>query len=307
MRCPGALADVGSVMFLIALSAIFSYGIVFERVPEVVSGWITGATENLYAVMILIALFIIVVGFFIDATILIIMLTPIFLPLVRQLGGDPVHFGIVFIVAATIGNFTPPVGAAMYAVCSIMKCPIGAYTRESLPLLAAVAIVNAGADLRARLRPVCPQPGVRVLGRGAIGTQLHAGYLVACRAGWDSMRRHSASVRARRSDHSFSELESHLQALVQCLLHRRNQTPRSADRSSQDDPWLPFQFTCGSPLFDPRANLVFTAMQWFSVLAIQVGGLSNAPCTSRRMGCGLRVSTCRSCARLHRACSDRLE
>ena len=138
----GALSDVGSVMFLIALSAIFSYGIVFERVPEVVSGWITGATENLYAVMILIALFIIIVGFFIDATILIIMLTPIFLPLVRQLGGDPVHFGIVFIVAATIGNFTPPVGAAMYAVCSIMKCPIGAYTRESLPLLAAVAIVT---------------------------------------------------------------------------------------------------------------------------------------------------------------------
>ena len=138
----GGLSDVGSVMFLIALSAIFSYGIVLERVPEVISGLITGATQNLYAAMVLIALFIIVIGFFIDATVLIIMLTPIFLPLVRQLGGDPVHFGIVFIIAATIGNFTPPVGAAMYAVCSILKCPIGAYTRESLSLLAAVALVT---------------------------------------------------------------------------------------------------------------------------------------------------------------------
>ncbi|WP_265519091.1 TRAP transporter large permease [Nitratireductor luteus] len=138
----GSLGDVGSVMFLIALSAIFSYGIVLDRVPEVVSGWILGVTGNLQGAMILIALFVLVIGFFIDATVLIIMLTPIFLPLVRQLGGDPVHFGIVFILAATIGNFTPPVGAAMYAVCSILKCPVGAYTRESMPLFAAVALVT---------------------------------------------------------------------------------------------------------------------------------------------------------------------
>jgi TRAP-type transport system large permease protein len=138
----GSLADVGSVMFLIALSAIFSYGIVLERIPEVVSGWILGATDNLYGVMVLVALFILAIGFFIDATVLIIMLTPIFLPLVKQLGGDPVHFGIVFIIAATIGNFTPPVGAAMYAVCSILKCRIGEYTRESVPLFVAVGIVT---------------------------------------------------------------------------------------------------------------------------------------------------------------------
>jgi TRAP-type C4-dicarboxylate transport system permease large subunit len=74
--------------------------------------------------------------------VLIIMLTPIFLPAIERLGGDPVHFGIVFIVAATIGNFTPPVGAAMYAVCSILKCPIGAYSRESLPLFLSVGLVT---------------------------------------------------------------------------------------------------------------------------------------------------------------------
>lgn len=140
----GSLTDVGSVMFLIALSAIFSYGIVLERVPEVISGFIVDLTGNFQAAMVLIALFVLVAGFFVDATVLIIMLTPIFLPLVRELGGDPVHFGIVFIVAATIGNFTPPVGAAMYTVCSIMKCSIGDYTRESLYLFAAVALVTIG-------------------------------------------------------------------------------------------------------------------------------------------------------------------
>ena len=138
----GSFADVGAVVFLIALSAIFSYGIVLERIPEVVSGWILGLTDDLYGAMVLVALFVIAVGFFVGATVLIIMLTPIFLPLIRDLGGDPVHLGMVFIIAATIGNFTPPVGAAMYAVCSILRCPIGEYSRELLPLFLAVTLVT---------------------------------------------------------------------------------------------------------------------------------------------------------------------
>lgn len=138
----GALIDIGSVMFLIALSAVFSYGIVLERIPEVISGAILNLTDNINAVMVLIVLLILVAGFFVDATVLIIMLTPIFLPLIRQLGGDPVHFGVVFVLAATIGNFTPPVGAAMYAVCSILRVPIGEYTRESAPLFVAICIVT---------------------------------------------------------------------------------------------------------------------------------------------------------------------
>lgn len=133
-----SLSDIGAVMFLIALSAIFSYGIVLDRVPEVVANALLGTTENLTLVMILIALVVVIAGFFIDATVLIIMLTPIVLPVVQELGGDGVHFGMVFIVAATIGNFTPPVGAAMYAVCSILRCPMGEYWSESLPLFLTV-------------------------------------------------------------------------------------------------------------------------------------------------------------------------
>ena len=137
----GSLADIGAVMFLIVLSAMFSYGIVLERIPDLIAGSILGLTDNLNFVMILIVLFILIGGFFIDATVMIIMLTPIFLPLVRQLGGDPVHFGVVFVVAATIGNFTPPVGAAMYAVCSILKVPVSEHTKESIPLFLAVSVV----------------------------------------------------------------------------------------------------------------------------------------------------------------------
>ncbi len=138
----GSLSDVGAVMFLIALSGIFGYGIVLERVPETIANAVLGVTDSPNGVMMLIVVLVVLAGCFIDGTVLIIMLTPIFLPLVRDLGVDPVHFGLVFIISATIGNFTPPVGAAMYAVCSILKCPIGDYTRESLPFLLVVSAVT---------------------------------------------------------------------------------------------------------------------------------------------------------------------
>lgn len=138
----GSLVDVGAVMFLLALSAVFGYGIVFERIPEVISNWMLGLTSNPHVVMLLIVAFILLAGTLIDGAVLIIMLTPIFLPLVTQFGIDPVHFGLIFILAATIGNFTPPVGAAMFVVCQILKCPIGEYTRESMPFLIAVSAVT---------------------------------------------------------------------------------------------------------------------------------------------------------------------
>ncbi len=118
----GSLVDVGAVMFLIALSGIFGYGIVFERVPEVVSSAILGLTSDWRAVMALIVAMTLIAGCFVDGSVLIIMLTPIFLPLVRELGVDPVHFGLVFIVAATIGNFTPPVGRPRWAPTPASRC-----------------------------------------------------------------------------------------------------------------------------------------------------------------------------------------
>jgi TRAP-type transport system large permease protein len=138
----GSLVDIGAVMLLLALSAIFGYGIVFERVPEVISSWMLGLTDSPNLVMVLIVLFILLIGTFMEGSVLIIMLTPIFLPLVTQYGIDPVHFGLVFIMAATIGNYTPPVGAAMFVVCQILRCPIGVYTRESMPFLIAVSAVT---------------------------------------------------------------------------------------------------------------------------------------------------------------------
>jgi tripartite ATP-independent transporter DctM subunit len=138
----GSLIDIGGVMFLLALSAVFGYGIIFERIPEVISQWMLGVTDSPNIAMVMIILFILLAGTFMEGSVLIIMLTPIFLPLVTTYGVDPVHFGLVFIIAATIGNYTPPVGGALFVVCQILRCPIGDYTRESTPFLVAVSVVT---------------------------------------------------------------------------------------------------------------------------------------------------------------------
>lgn len=137
-----SIIDVGAVMFLLALSAIFGYGIIFEQLPETIAEWMLGVTDNADVAMVMIVLFVLAAGTFMEGSVLIIMLTPIFLPLLTQYGIDPVHFGLVFIIAATIGNYTPPVGGAMFVVCQILRCPVGEYTRESTPFLIAVSAVT---------------------------------------------------------------------------------------------------------------------------------------------------------------------
>jgi len=132
--------DVGAIMFIIALSGIFGYGIPFERVPDAITGAITGVTTSPQMVLLISIAFLLVLGMFMDGSVIILLFTPIFLPLVKSVGVDPVHFGLIFCTIITMGNMTPPVGLAMYAVCSIMDCSISEWTREMWPFVVTVVI-----------------------------------------------------------------------------------------------------------------------------------------------------------------------
>src|SRR5690606_2891134 len=83
-------------------------------------------------------LFLLIAGFFIESTVLVLLLTPIFVPVVTAAGIDPVHFGILMMSIVTLGGMTPPVGVAMYAVCSLMNVKIEEYTIESIPFVATI-------------------------------------------------------------------------------------------------------------------------------------------------------------------------
>jgi TRAP-type C4-dicarboxylate transport system permease large subunit len=75
--------------------------------------------------------------------VLVLLLTPIFVPVITQIGVDPVHFGVLMMTIVTLGSMTPPVGVAMYTVCSLIDCDVGEYVRESLPFLAAILVLVA--------------------------------------------------------------------------------------------------------------------------------------------------------------------
>ncbi len=138
----GTMLDIGAVMFIIALSGIFGYGIVWERIPQVIADFMLGISTAPYLILIIIMVFLLVAGMFVDGSVLILMLTPVFLPVALKLGLDPVHFGIIFVITITMGNLTPPVGAAMYAVCSILNTPLQDFLKESLPFIIAVLILT---------------------------------------------------------------------------------------------------------------------------------------------------------------------
>jgi TRAP-type C4-dicarboxylate transport system permease large subunit len=95
---------------------------------------------NPYIILLIIIGFLIVLGMFMEGSVTILLFTPILLPLVKSVGVDPVHFGLIFCTIITMGNMTPPVGLAMYTVCQIMECPTSEYVKEMLPFIAAVVI-----------------------------------------------------------------------------------------------------------------------------------------------------------------------
>jgi tripartite ATP-independent transporter DctM subunit len=134
------LKDNGAIMLIIAMSGPFSYAITWVKVPVLLSNLLFGITGNPQLMVLIMIGFLFITGMFVDSNVNFLLLTPIFLPVVRDLGIDPVHFGVLMATVVTLGVMTPPIGSALYTVCGIIKCPVEDYTRESLPFLGAVLV-----------------------------------------------------------------------------------------------------------------------------------------------------------------------
>ena len=127
--------DVGAVMFIIALSAIFGYGVPLDRVPQAVSGFMMGITNSRAIILLMIIIMLSLIGMFMEGAATILILTPILLPLAKSIGMDPVHFGMVMTTTINLSNCTPPVGLSMYTVNSILDCSLSEYVKEMIPWL----------------------------------------------------------------------------------------------------------------------------------------------------------------------------
>lgn len=133
--------DIGMIMLVINMSAIFSYGITWERLPETLAYALLGLSSVPWVIMLIIVLFLLVAGMFMDSTVLILLLTSIFVPVAGTLGIDLVHFGIVMVLTLTVGLLTPPLGVVMFVVCSIFECSVIEFVKESWIFMALVVLV----------------------------------------------------------------------------------------------------------------------------------------------------------------------
>ena len=136
-----AVRDSATVMIMICAAAAFGFYLAWEQVPQAMSGWLGGITDNPLLMLLLINVVLIVIGTAIEGSAALIILTPMLLPIVDGVGIDRVHFGVVFIANLTIAGITPPVGGLMYISSMVMRVPMMEYAHEVLPYLAMMAVL----------------------------------------------------------------------------------------------------------------------------------------------------------------------
>lgn len=126
------------VLFLIATSTAMSWMLSYDNIPQSMSTFLIGLTDNPVVILLIITLILLLVGTFMDMTPAVLIFTPIFLPVVTELGISPLHFGIMMVLNLCIGICTPPVGSVLFVGCSIARSSMLELVRPLLPMYAAM-------------------------------------------------------------------------------------------------------------------------------------------------------------------------
>ena len=143
-QCFGeATSDIGLIMLIILMSGMIGFATIYLQVPQQLAGWMLGGLTDPNMIVLVILLFLLVAGLALESTVMVLLLTPIFVPIITDIGMDPVHFGILMMSIVTLGGMTWPSGSAMFAVCSLMNVSIEEYSIESIPFIAAIVALIA--------------------------------------------------------------------------------------------------------------------------------------------------------------------
>lgn len=146
-----AVRTTSVVLFLIMASISMSWVFSFAELPQAVSSSILGLSDNPIVILLLINLLLLIVGMFMDMTPAVLIFTPILLPIVTELGIDPVHFGIIMVMNLCIGICTPPVGTLLFVGVSVAGTTIERVIKPLMfcliPMIAALLIVTFWPDL----------------------------------------------------------------------------------------------------------------------------------------------------------------
>ena len=133
----GAVRTTAMVLLVIGTAASFGWLMAFLQVPKATIDLMQAISSNPYVILLLINIILLILGTFMDMAPMIIICTPIFLPLVKAFGIDPVHFGVILILNAGIGLNTPPVGSVLFVGCAVGKITIGEAMKTIWPFFGA--------------------------------------------------------------------------------------------------------------------------------------------------------------------------
>jgi len=131
---------VAMVMMLIGFSVSFGYMMAIMQIPAKVTALFLSISENKYVFLMMVNILLLLLGTFMDLAPMLLICTPIFLPVILKLGIDPVHFGMIMILNLGIGLITPPVGPTLFVGCAIGKVSIEQVTRELWPFYGAMCL-----------------------------------------------------------------------------------------------------------------------------------------------------------------------
>jgi len=136
-----AAISTGVVMLVIGFSQGLAFVLASQQVPQQVAAAMLGLTDQGWLLVLLLIIVLLLVGTFLEPAAALIILTPVLLPLARQLGMDLIHFGVLMVLGLVIGLVTPPVGTCLFIVTSISRLRLEQVARALLPFLAACVVV----------------------------------------------------------------------------------------------------------------------------------------------------------------------
>ncbi len=140
--CAHAARTTGAILFVIAAAATFGWLLAYLEVPAASVGFLTSISSDRNVLLLLMILVLLVLGTFMDLAPMIIICTPIFLPVAKAIGVDPVHFGVILILKGGISLISPPLGSVLFVGTAIGRIPIGEALRTIWPFwLATLAVL----------------------------------------------------------------------------------------------------------------------------------------------------------------------
>ncbi|HEU4602481.1 MAG TPA: TRAP transporter large permease [Steroidobacteraceae bacterium] len=140
--CSGAVRTMGLILFVIGSAACFGWLLAYLQVPTAAVHMMTELTTNKYLMLLMLVVVLLMIGTFMDLAPLIIICTPIFLPVAKAIGVDPIHFGVILILKGGIGLITPPVGSVLFVGTAIGKISVTDALKTIWPFyLAALAVL----------------------------------------------------------------------------------------------------------------------------------------------------------------------